>query len=178
MRTIRAIGLIALSTFALVTRFGAPGELPVGEATLNGIRVTVAGGLTPWIRKGRAEIHVKIEGLAEQVEVIPVFVLVPTSADSGAYWAPVNLLKGLPLEVNNTVLVSPSSAATLDVKIDPSALLWGRRTAALWPRSKFVEVVPPGRYRLHVQLDVLWPKPTGRKLLQSLTSNRLAVEVE
>ena len=170
----RRTGPVVASVVALSTLIVFQGSPLVSDADTE-LQVTITNQVTPWTRQA-AGISIKLQGLSEPVEAIPALVLEAVSGGSVEYWAPVQLRRGVPLEVNSAD--SLSAGAPIEMRIDPNRLLWGRTTAALWPRAKLEDAVPLGKYRLRLTVDVLDPKAPARRIRRSYRSNTVEVEIE
>lgn len=69
------------------------------------------------------------------------------------YWAPVDLATGRPYGANQPRRIALHPHAPLVATLSPASLLWQRQISSVWPDRKLQEVVPPGRYRLYLEVQ-------------------------
>jgi hypothetical protein len=169
----RQAGFTAASVLALSIVIVPEGPAVVSDAYAK-TQVTVTSRVPSWTRQA-AEVVIRVQGLSEPVEAIPALILEAASAGSAEYWAPVQISKGVPLEANSADVLS--AAAPIEIRIDPNALLWGRRIAAIWPQARLEDAVPVGKYRLYVNVEILEPKAPVRRVLRSYRSNTVEIEI-
>jgi hypothetical protein len=104
--------------------------------------------------------------------VMPSLHLVPlprqSGPDQGEYWAPFNLTTGA--STKKWQVVSPTTEThTRSVRLPPTKLRWASTKSSVWPFQEFTKTVLPGRYSLHVELEV-----SGGK---TVSSNEIKITV-
>jgi hypothetical protein len=116
-------------------------------------------------------IHIQFQGAAE-VSVMPSIHLsaLPKrhGLDQVEYWAPFNVNTGVTSRESQKVRAGSKSNAR-SVRVIPTQLLWAPTKSSVWPCQGFAKTVPPGRYSLRVELELV----TG----STVRSNEIAITV-
>lgn len=124
-------------------------------------------------------VHVAIESTSSKPiagDVHVAFTLTPAGPTAAqgvemGYWAPVDLESGKPYGPNQPRHLTLPPRGVIKKVLVPAKLSWARRISSIWPNRKLAEVVPAGRYTLHLEIE---GPPKARKT----RSNGLAVVVD
>jgi hypothetical protein len=137
------------------------------------IRCTIRSESHDWNPSVPAVITGTIENLSDgplDIAVGPTLYLspYPTTAQEDEYWAPVDVLKDSPLELDEHpmgakgagVAIKPlmlqlkfkNKGGAIDFRIDARHVLWDRVTSSVWPSQRLFSVVQPGAYEVRLVL--------------------------
>jgi hypothetical protein len=137
----------------------------------NGLRCSVDVEKTRWSKGDPALVSVIIEnvsGSKVNLRTIPTFTL-----NEMQFVCPVDIVRGeyaLPPNARSTI--SLEKDALMNLRIDISKLKWGTGVSSIWPDHSFYSLVPPGRYKLRMDVEVV-----DGGLPEWIRSNEIEVDI-
>jgi len=120
----------------------------------NGLRCSIDVEKTRWSKGDPALVSVIIEnvsGSKVNLKTISTFTL-----NEMQFVCPVDIERGgqaLPPNARSTI--SLEKDALMNLRIDISKLKWGMGVSSIWPDHSFYSLVPPGRYKLRMDIEVV-----------------------
>jgi len=136
----------------------------------NGLRCSIALEETHWSRGDPVLVSVVIENISGSrvnLKTIPAFTL-----DETQYWCPVDIVgEDHTLPANARSTISLERGASINSRIDISRLGWDRGISSIWPARNLYSLVPLGRYRLCLDIEVVDGHESER-----IRSNKVEVE--
>ena len=102
------------------------------------------------ILKQRYRDHI-MTGTKVDLRTIPAFRL-----NQSQYWCPADIGGAdhtLPANARSTI--SLEKGASMNTRIDVSKLGWDRGISSIWPAQNLFSLVPPGRYSLRLDFEVV-----------------------
>ncbi len=120
----------------------------------NGLRCSIDVEKTRWSKGDPALVSVIIEnvsGSKVNLKTITIFTL-----NEMQFVCPVDIEKGeqaLPPNARSTI--SLEKDALMNLRIDISKLKWGMGVSSIWPDHSFYSLVPPGRYKLRMDIEIV-----------------------
>lgn len=120
----------------------------------NGLRSSIDTEETAWSRGNPALVSVLLEnvsGSKVDLRTIPALRL-----NESEYWCPVDIEEeGQSLPANARSTISLEKGASVNVRIDLSKVGWDRGISSVWPAQNLYALVPPGVYRLRLDIEVI-----------------------
>ena len=137
----------------------------------NGIRCSIAVESKDWSSGDTVIVSVTVENMSEDkvdLNTIPAFTL-----NEMQYWCPVNIEgDDYNLPANARSNISLEKGAQISSVIDISMLGWDLGTSSIWPSKNLYSVVPAGKYRLRLGVEIV----DGSEP-QWIRSNEISVEI-
>jgi hypothetical protein len=142
----------ALAGCSMKRTAAAEGGTPAWGNESEGLRCCVRPDGNRWRRGSPAIVGVVIQNRSgKKVE----FQTVPSFDLGDEYWCPVALTtEGRPLEANARSKLSLEKGASLELQFDLSQLGWDESASSAWPEENFYELVPPGAYKLRLDVQL------------------------
>lgn len=138
----------------------------------NGIRCSISIEKTTWSSSGPAIVSAVIENVTEskvELKTIPAFTL-----NEMQYWCPVNIAgDDYDLSANERSIISLEKGNQINTSIDISKLGWDQGISSIWPSKDFYSIVPNGRYRLRLDIEIV-----DNNKQQWVRSNEVSVEIQ
>jgi hypothetical protein len=137
----------------------------------NGLRCSIIVETAHWYNGDPAIVSVTIENVSEgkvDLKTIPAFTL-----NEMQYWCPVNIEgedHSLPANARSTI--SLEKGAQINSRVDISKLGWDRGISSIWPSQNLYSIVPTGKYKLRLDIEVVDGNET-----QWIRSNEISVEI-
>jgi hypothetical protein len=137
----------------------------------NGLRCSIIVETTHWYNGDPTIVSVTIENVSEgkvDLKTIPAFTL-----NEMQYWCPANISgEDHSLPANACSIISLEKGAQTDSRIDISMLGWDQGISSIWPARSLYSIVPAGKYRLRLDIEVVDGNET-----QWIRSNEISVEI-
>jgi len=120
----------------------------------NGLRCSIDTTETRWSKGNPVLVSVTVEnasGSKVDLRTIPAFTL-----NESQYWCPVDIRgEEHTLPANARSIISLEKGASMNTRIDISKLGWDRGISSIWPAQNLFSLVPPGRYSLRLDIEVV-----------------------
>ena len=139
-----------------------------------------------WSRGNVVSVTVRIKNIADApVDIVGHYSFTLTRVDGPpiAYWSPVNIPDGTPVELEAGKV--PKSAVHLElhetkaIKLEVTKLFWDRNISSVWPNKTLFEIVPKGNYDLIFDVETDRRKDSDNiPIVTHITSNKIRVVVE
>jgi hypothetical protein len=137
-------------------------SMPNTSASSDGLVCKISLKELQWHRSESVEMTAVIDNHSEnpvRVRVVPSLTLKPlaqasnnANLDELSYIALWDIRKGASLPLSTTVQLELKTGQSSVIASDISELLWSRVNWSVLPHSKLFDVVPTGRYLLHLEL--------------------------
>jgi hypothetical protein len=135
------------------------------------IKCSIAVEETRWSKGDPVLVSVIVEnvsGSKVNLKTISSFTL-----NEMQYVCPVDIERGgqaLPPNARSTI--SLEKDALMNLRIDISKLKWGMSVSSIWPEHSFYSLVPPGQYKLRMDIEVV-----DSGVPKWIRSNEIAVDI-
>jgi hypothetical protein len=100
-------------------------------------------------------VEIELQGNVK-VRALPALSLIALPREAGQrreeYWAPFSLNDGK-TTTEWATLTTAEGKGSFGARVLPFDLLWARAKSSVWPSQRFLGTIPPGEYRLRLQLD-------------------------
>jgi hypothetical protein len=120
----------------------------------NGLRCSIAPEKTRWSKGDPVPVSVlaeNVSGSTVDLMTIPAFIL-----NEMQYWCPVDIVgEDHALPANARSIISLQEGASINSIIDISKLGWDRGISSIWPAQNLYSFVPPGQYRLRLDIEIV-----------------------
>jgi hypothetical protein len=137
----------------------------------NGIRCAIIVEKPFWANGEPVMVSVIIENISEgkvSLKTIPAFML-----NEMQYWCPVDIVgEDHRLPANARSVISLEKGAQINSRIDISKLGWDRGISSIWPSQDLYSLVPTGKYKLCLNIEVVESVET-----QWIRSKEVEVEI-
>ena len=124
-----------------------------------------------WSKGDPALVSVVVENVSEgkvNLKTIPSFTL-----NEMQFYCPTDIVRGeYALPPNAHSIISLERGALINSRIDISKLKWGMGVSSIWPDHSFYSLVPPGRYKLRMDIEVV-----DGGLPEWIRSNEIEVDI-
>jgi hypothetical protein len=137
----------------------------------NGLKCSIIAEKTFWANSEPVMVSVIVENISEgkvSLRTIPAFTL-----NEMQYWCPVDIVgEDHNLPANARSIISLEKGAQINSRIDISKLGWDRGISSIWPSQNLYSLVPTGKYKLRLNIEVVENVET-----QWIRSKEVAVEI-